>query len=78
MTTVLTVLFVLPPLYLRFAPPPGLDEVALASQESFEAPAGLDDRQPVGAPAFGWPVPPITIHGGLIMQQTHGPGRWRA
>jgi Cu/Ag efflux pump CusA len=59
-TTVLTVLFVLPPLYLRFAPPPGLDEVALASQETFEAPAGPDDRQPVGAPAFSWPVPPIT------------------
>ena len=58
-TTVLTVLLVLPPLYLRFAPPPVPDEVALAGQEPSEAPARPDDRQPVGAPAFSWPVRPI-------------------
>ena len=58
-TTVLTVLLVLPPLYLRFAPPPVPDEVTLAGQEPSEAPARPDDRQPVGAPAFSWPVRPI-------------------
>jgi Cu/Ag efflux pump CusA len=58
-TTVLTVLLVLPPLYLRFAPPPALDEAILAGQQPSAAPAEPDDRQPVGAPAFSWPVPPI-------------------
>ena len=43
----------------EFAPPPVPDEVALAGQEPSEAPARPDDRQPVGAPAFSWPVPPI-------------------
>jgi Cu/Ag efflux pump CusA len=57
-TTVLTVLLVLPPLYLRFAPPPGID-VAVAGQEPSEAPAEADDRQPVGASSFSSSVPPI-------------------
>jgi Cu/Ag efflux pump CusA len=58
-TTLLTVLLVLPAVYLHFAPPPGLDEVALAGQEPSEASAGPDDRRPVGVSAFSGSVPPI-------------------
>jgi hypothetical protein len=53
------VLLVLPAVYLHFAPPPGLDEVALAGQEPSEAFAGPDDRRPVGVSAFSGSVPPI-------------------